>query len=1576
MRILGLVLAMLVLASLGARQFVNRPAGAQWIAKQLEKVLGTEVEIKSIHLGFLGGFTAEGFLIKDHHQDTLIYSHELYTDIKPILGNTSDKKLNLGRVKLVGAVLNLKQYKGESRSNISMTFNPPSTVIDTTPRSPFTMDLRSLDVYDFVFYNHNENRGSFETYRLDEGNFEVNELKLDSNIIDLNSAGVFCLDLHINIEEVEESTRVSTNPDDSQKPQDKVATGPPFQLLIDDFTLRSSDFTLHNNARTPEWSGNYERIDYDHMKIHNINMDVLDFEMIDLAFKGREAELSLDSPTGFELNSMRIAEASVDSAQMVMNGLDLVTPYSHLRDTLVFSYNCYPAWRNFNEEVFIQGNLNESEVSLRDIMCFAPVLYDNTFFINSEREIIELNGQIYGRINSLKSSDLTMNVGDEILFQGRVSTRDLAINGEQFFGLDIKRLEFDIQALEKLVPGLELPSHFERLQDINYTGRFDGYFLDFVTFGKLESALGSADLDMRLDLKPGSERAKYSGKLAVNDFDLRGWTLNPDLGFLGMNMVVEDGQGLDIESAEVALNGNIDFFDFKGYRYSDMKVNGSLSKSSFDGKVTAAMPSASFVFDGRITGLDSVPVYDFAADIDHLRLDSLNLAKDPFDLGGKTRVSFTGLNWKELIGEASMENFWIVYKERDTLQYNRINIAQVEKSNGRVLELKAPFGAMKIEGVYDLPKLHQDAITVLRRNHEQLADLIKLPSYAVDTTSKFVYNLDIMLNDPQHTLAYFTDEGYDFTQLDIEAMVSTVDESIRLQGHLEDGRFGKTLLASTDLSFINEGPMLIYKLDTDTVLINDQPMFYDFANEGNFNQDQGLTRFTVIDANDVIEDINVQAEFEPVDNELKITLDPTYFVYTGETWRFLPGNSLTVGKKSLKFDDFVLSSFRQVLILEDINEGKGLHASIEDFSTDILDSLIALKGFDFDGRFDADLTVGNLFEFKDIDLSIQQDEFILNGKKEGELEIWVSGESFEKGLEADITIDDGIKSIVAKGNIGKSGYDLDVEVEKYPLSILEYIITSGISKTHGHVNGKVKVQGAGGDFDIIGDIVASGGTRIDYIGVAYKFEEQSIAFKEDFLDFSGAVIKDKYGNQARIRGGLGHRAFKDWSLDVSLSSQRLLMMETTAEENPFYYGTAFGNGDVDFLGTFENPYIYVQAETRPGTNLVIPISYGSSDAQSDFIQFTNTSEETQEDTSSFAIKGLELEMKLSVTEDASMKIIFDEQAGDILQGTGRGNMVVKLERTGELKVYGDYEIEQGDYLFTLLNFVNKPFIVERGGRIRWTGDPVDAQIDLTAEYKDLSASPYPLIQEYANNQALTDAQRSTRVELKMDLQGSLLRPLINFDIQLPELIGEVKTYTENKLQILKSDQNSLNQQVFGLVVFGTFLPTVNAPSLATNLGASTVNTLSEFLSTQLSFFVSGLLNNIVDDVNFISGIDVDLAYIQRYDLQAQQSTFNDGEYQFRVKNRLWNDRWVVTLGGNYGNQSILNADPYFNPETVIEWNTPVKGLKLRVYYRGEDSLQGQRQLVGGGVRYRKEFDSFSDFTSALKSSSRSGKTEQ
>ncbi|MFZ1299350.1 MAG: translocation/assembly module TamB domain-containing protein, partial [Saprospiraceae bacterium] len=223
------------------------------------------------------------------------------------------------------------------------------------------------------------------------------------------------------------------------------------------------------------------------------------------------------------------------------------------------------------------------------------------------------------------------------------------------------------------------------------------------------------------------------------------------------------------------------------------------------------------------------------------------------------------------------------------------------------------------------------------------------------------------------------------------------------------------------------------------------------------------------------------------------------------------------------------------------------------------------------------------------------------------------------------------------------------------------------------------------------------------------------------------------------------------------------------------------------------------------------------------------------------------------------------------------------------------------------------------------------------------------------------------VKLKMMLTGSLLQPDIRFDIDMPDLTGQLKNFADNKIRYLRTNQDQLNQQVFGLLVLRTFLNSFDPTEIGSNLSTTTINTMSEMLSNQFSLFVTSLLSNAFDDVNFISGVDFNIGYDFDNTIPGS-SKFNEGEVVFSLKHRLWNDQWIVTLGGNYkSSSSSIYGNSYFNPESIIEWNTPVPGLKLRIYYRGDESIEGLKHKIGTGISYRKEFDSFFDFKKELNS---------
>ncbi|MBK8296041.1 MAG: translocation/assembly module TamB domain-containing protein [Saprospiraceae bacterium] len=397
----------------------------------------------------------------------------------------------------------------------------------------------------------------------------------------------------------------------------------------------------------------------------------------------------------------------------------------------------------------------------------------------------------------------------------------------------------------------------------------------------------------------------------------------------------------------------------------------------------------------------------------------------------------------------------------------------------------------------------------------------------------------------------------------------------------------------------------------------------------------------------------------------------------------------------------------------------------------------------------------------------------------------------------------------------------------------------------------------------------------------------------------------------------------------------------------------------------------VKVTSLKGTKFNIPVTYEQVATESKFVKFSSRTVQVDSVIKPIvpSIIGLNMNMQLTITEDADISIIFDELAGDILRGTGRGNLSIKSLRTGLFTVSGLYEVEQGEYLFTLYNFVNKPFAIARGGTINWTGDPLNATIQLEAVYEGLSTSPYILIQEYlaADQRLIEEAKRRTEVKLKMLLTGSLLLPDIRFDIDMPDLTGQLKNFADNKIRYLRTNQDQLNQQVFGLLVLRTFLNSFDPTEIGSNLSTTTINTMSEMLSNQFSLFVTSLLSNAFDDVNFISGVDFNIGYDFDNTIPGS-SKFNEGEVVFSLKHRLWNDQWIVTLGGNYkSSSSSIYGNSYFNPESIIEWNTPVPGLKLRIYYRGDESIEGLKHKIGTGISYRKEFDSFFDFKKELNS---------
>ena len=134
---------------------------------------------------------------------------------------------------------------------------------------------------------------------------------------------------------------------------------------------------------------------------------------------------------------------------------------------------------------------------------------------------------------------------------------------------------------------------------------------------------------------------------------------------------------------------------------------------------------------------------------------------------------------------------------------------------------------------------------------------------------------------------------------------------------------------------------------------------------------------------------------------------------------------------------------------------------------------------------------------------------------------------------------------------------------------------------------------------------------------------------------------------------------------------------------------------------------------------------------------------------------------------------------------------------------------------------------------------------------------------------------------------------MNFDLNFPRLPSDLKTYADNKIRLLHQDQSELNRQVFGLVVFGTFLPADASFGNNSQLRSGSINTVAGTVSSYLSNFFNKLLGE------YVNGVDVEIGYnVYEFDKVAAGTdpTRQFGQ-QFRARgNYDFNEKWSIGAG--------------------------------------------------------------------------------
>lgn len=1568
-RVLRFFFGMMLLAFIAMGAFftiIQLPVVQQWGITKLTSAIsdrtGAGSAIDRFYLTWRGELRLEGVYLEDLEGDTLLSAATIGTRIIRDFRGLFIGRLEISDLFIGHTTFRLRHY-ADGSTNVDRFIDVLFPPREDAPPGNFDLRLRQLRLDDFRFLDVDPETGKRLEVLSGRAFVEVRCIRFTP--LDFELGRVVAHGPEV---------RIAGGPSDDSPPElagpTERAPRKPLGFYAQDIQISNARFVLEGEGEPVLPVAGGVGIDFQHLDLEDLQLHVRHFRFDERHhYSGQVVAGSGRERSGFQLSDLSVGWADVRRDGAALHGLHIRTPYSNIGDTLFFEYGDYGDFLDFNNRVFMDARFRESMVQVHDLFYFAPLLQEVAVFRDRPELLISLEGQVGSRVNNLRGRNLLLNIGNELRFEGDFGSRNLAVPGEASLNLKINDLSTSVSSLSRLIPGFRLPPSFRKLGNLRFNGRFDGFLVDFVSYGNLRTDLGTARMDMRMNLKRGVEKAEYSGGLEVRQFDLGTWTGNPELGTLTFHSTVRNGRGLTLDHLQAELDAVVDSISYRDYVYRGLKIDGSLSRDRFDGQFDIRDPAIDVIFEGFVQYGDSLPLFDFRAILNRVDLHRMRLTQSPMVLAAMLDFNLRGKDFNALTGAARVIRAEL---DRGTGQRARADSVVLRldqpQPDQRSLRVNSDIADLQLEGDFQLEEVMDIFSSRLGVHFPELVERRRIPVAQADSLKsqwlRFALNdrrLDAFIlafSDKVPTLDGARASG----EMDLRSGKTTLEFSCPSIAWKEN-QLQRTLLklsasgTQVDLS-LNLGGALTAGQQVDLLSLE-------------LSREDKEYRFRV-NADDAYPfGTNITGLFSLDQEGYHFALHNDSLVILNQLWQISPRNSVTVDSQFLAILDFRLQSGRNNVEFKD-QRGKGVIMHLDDLDIGRLNDYLNYEPVIFSGTVDVDLLVRDVFSFRDFAMMIRSGDFIMNGDHYGTLQLTAAMPTLKSPLEVDLELDHlgerlGLNGKWFHQELQDEGGRLDAEffTERFPIDVAEYFLGNAIVNTRGAFDARLKISGPVKKPELNGWIDIEGfETTLDYLGVRYAVDKGRITATSRMFDATGLVLRDPLNHTAVVTGGLTHDHFRNWGLDCNIRSEQFMALNTRKQDNPFYYGTGIGRLDVQFSGTLQATDIYVRAATSRGSNLSIPVSQGGSQVQMQFVEFYSSADSLADDSrKSRQLTGLQLEMDVEMTPDALVQIIFDERTGDILRGYGQGNIRLEIPRTGSLRMYGNYAIERGDYLFTFQNLVNKSFEVERGGTIQWSGDPFDAQIQMRTIYTIPSTSVYNLIAEYlvTGSPGLEQAARSpTEVQLFMNLTGKLLQPDIAFDLGFPRLFGEVRSLVESKMQNLRRDPNDLNWQVFGLIVANNFLP----PGLASQGTEyiATINTVSEMISNQFSRYITALMSELVSDVGIISDVGFDFNYnlYQSQAITQIEQAFTDSKIQVTQRINFYDDRLSLAIEGSVINTRGIEASSgvLIGGDFMVEYAlTEDRRLKMRVYQRSEPTILGNnRYKVGAGLTFRKEFD--------------------
>lgn len=788
----------------------------------------------------------------------------------------------------------------------------------------------------------------------------------------------------------------------------------------------------------------------------------------------------------------------------------------------------------------------------------------------------------------------------------------------------------------------------------------------------------------------------------------------------------------------------------------------------------------------------------------------------------------------------------------------------------------------------------------------------------------------------------------DLLQLNINDIAVNVnwyspDSTLALQVQANDIAYNKQYQAKNLVLDIQGNPdTLLYDLSTDSFSANEWKV-RQAALKGYITPHGLISRIHL--KNEVASD-SVQLSFTITFKKdvWQLSFLPENHILINQPWNINEGNYIFLRKDGLYQADLHMESDGWQLTIETLPKDiftKHLHMQFQGLNLARLNRFLPSQT-EIGGKLSG--TMEQVDNLHTIEANMQVDSLALSKHFIGNLKLQGSIKQLHPG---DYTYELSLRKDETEWLNGEGTYKLSDSVQanhinfnfqQVDLSVLQPLLDSTIQDLDGTLQGVVKLKGNIDSPQIEGYIIPQQVTfRPVTLHTLYHLDSDTIKWQTEGIQFNNTTLSDSFGNLLSLTGTIHKSTLQQWNYQLSIKSNGIQILNTSAKENPVFFGALFAEADLQVMGSLNQPIV-------KGTltiNRKMDLQYKNLESLAlqeyeGLVKFITT---TTPDTPSHSTSkrqtndlwnALEMHLNVQVEEGGKVYFLFNVTPEESIEITGGGSLSLTKLSGRAIQLTGIYQLSAGKVVVSTVIAASKELTIQPGSQVEWSGDPYNPLLNIEAR-KSVRASVSELI-----GSKTTSAPSYIDVVLRAQNQLQAMSLQFNLESQNQEA-----TYAIRQLPAEEIENQAIN-----LLLFDQFYQ----PNTSNNTDYLDLNNrMNEFLTGRLNSLTSQAVKNKNVDINF------------NYEtFQDASEGIEKNSLTYQVSKKFDDNRAVLRVGGYLAGYNAPTSKDLNNliGDLVLEYYVQKGGKNYLKVFRQtsyEDLLEGEITKSGVGFVFQRSY---------------------